>query len=279
MSRYVPDDITVARRRMRSTRHGTRDGKNGCLSSRLAQEPPRTNTAGGIPFSPNDESCQISECTLNDDDLSQLSIKGSMSETCARSGLLSARWLARRVHLREAESHKLSLLWHKPHCTETDLVIQVVDCVRTQNGEDTWLALTPIRLGHSKCLDDSAAALLAATHLSQKVEGATVHLSLVAMARALNSLREMARTATHSDEVLSSIAGLVPFDYMMGIRHFLVPTHLDGLAAVFSSYPPTQPFTEVARRTLDYKYSGMAIIASIRGRASPLESAVAKHHG
>jgi hypothetical protein len=167
-----------------------------------------------------------------------------------------------------------ALLIHTPQSTETVIIIRAVDTLRREKVEGEWFRHLPAHVGHTRALDLSIKALVAACAYARGVPKLTSGDCYQALALALNAVQTNIRQSHGelNDDILASTALLAPFEGV--IKKHGVPTrlHVEGLAAILAARPATYPVTQLARDIFDFHACDSAIMACIQGTPSPFES-------
>jgi hypothetical protein len=167
-----------------------------------------------------------------------------------------------------------ALLIHTPQSTETVIIIRAVDTLRREKVEGEWFRHLPAHVGHTRALDLSIKALVAACAYARGVPKLTSGDCYQALALALNAVQANIRESHGelNDDILASTALLAPFEGV--IKKHGVPTrlHVEGLAAILAARPATYPVTQLARDIFDFHACDSAIMACIQGTPSPFES-------
>ena len=167
-----------------------------------------------------------------------------------------------------------TLLIHTPQSTETVVIIRAVDTLRREKVEKEWFRHLPTHVGHTRALDLSIKALVAACAYARGVPKLTSGDCYQALVLAINAVQANIKQ-THAelnDDILASTALLAPFEGV--IKKHGIPTrlHVEGLAAILAARPATYPVTQLARELFDFHVCDSAIMACIQGTPSPFES-------
>jgi hypothetical protein len=166
-----------------------------------------------------------------------------------------------------------ALLIHTPQSAETVIIIRAVDTIRREKVEKEWFRHLPTHVGHTRALDLSIKALVAACAYARGVPKLTSGDCYQALALALNAVQANIKQSHGelNDDILASTALLAPFEGV--IKKHGVPTrlHVEGLAAILTARPSTYPVTQLARDIFDFHACDSAIMACIQGTPSPFE--------
>ena len=166
-----------------------------------------------------------------------------------------------------------ALLIHIPQSTETVIIIRAVDTLRREKVEGEWFRHLPAHVGHTRALDLSIKALVAACAYARGVPKLTSDDCYQALALALNAVQANIKQSYGelNDDILASTALLAPFEGV--VKKHGIPTrlHVEGLAAILAARPATYPVTQFAREIFDFHACDSAIIACIQGTPSPFE--------
>jgi hypothetical protein len=157
---------------------------------------------------------------------------------------------------------------------EKVIIISAVDTLRYEHVEEEWFRHLPAHVGHTRALDLSIKAIVAACAYSRGVPKLTSGDCYKALMLALNAVQANIKQShgTPDDDLLASTALLAPFEGV--IKKHGIPTrlHVEGLAAILAARPATYPVTQLAREILDYYACEFAVLACIQGTPSPFES-------
>ncbi|KAI0569527.1 hypothetical protein Alg215_11586, partial [Pyrenophora tritici-repentis] len=167
-----------------------------------------------------------------------------------------------------------TLLIHTPQSTETVIIIRALDALQREKVEGEWFRHLPARVGHTRALDLSIEALVAACAYARDVPKLTSGHCYQTLALALRAVQANMDQSHRelSDDLFASAALLAPFEGVL--KKHGVPTclHVEGLAAILMTRPPRYPVTELAREIFDFYACDSAIMACIQGAPSPFES-------
>ncbi|PSN59615.1 hypothetical protein BS50DRAFT_579847 [Corynespora cassiicola Philippines] len=167
-----------------------------------------------------------------------------------------------------------TLLIHKPQSAETILIIRAVDTLRREKVEEEWFRHLPAHVGHTRALDLSIKALVAACAYARSAPRLTSSDCYQALALALDAVQvEMKQSRGQlGDDVLASTALLAPFEGV--VKKHGIPTrlHVKGLAAILAARHTTFPVTQLARDVFDFHACDSAVISCIQGTPSPFEN-------
>ncbi|KAF2464012.1 uncharacterized protein BDR25DRAFT_337616 [Lindgomyces ingoldianus] len=167
-----------------------------------------------------------------------------------------------------------ALLIHTPQSTETVIIIRAVDTLRCEKVEEEWFRHLPAHVGHTRALDLSIKAIVAACSYARGVPKLTSGDCYQALVLALNAVQANIKQSHGelNDDILASTALLAHFEGV--IKKHGIPTrpHVEGLAAILAARPATYPVTQLAREIFDFHACDSAIMAGIQGAPSPFES-------
>ena len=167
-----------------------------------------------------------------------------------------------------------ALLLHTPRSTETVLVIHALDTLRCEHVEEEWFRHLPAHVGHTRALDLSINAIVAACAYARGVPNLTSGDCYQALALALDAVQANIKRShgKPNDHILASTALLAPFEGVIKKNGIPTRLHVDGLAAILAARPASYPVTQLAREILDFHACESAIMACIQGTPSPFES-------
>lgn len=166
-----------------------------------------------------------------------------------------------------------TLLIHTPQSTETIVIIRALDTLRCEKVEEEWFRHLPTHFGHTRALDLSIKAIVAASGFRRGVPRLTSDDCYQALALAINAVQTEIKHShgRPNDDILASTALLAPFEGV--IKRHGIPTrlHVEGLAAMLAARPPSYPVTQLAREIIDFNACESAVMACVQGTPSPLE--------
>lgn len=167
-----------------------------------------------------------------------------------------------------------TLLIHTPQSMETVLIIRAVDTLRYERVEEEWFRHLPAHVGHTRALDLSIKAIVAACAYARGVPKLTSGDCYQALALALDAMRADFKQlhGKPDDNLLASTALLAPFEGVVKKNGIPTRLHVEGLAAILAARPATYPVTQLARDLLDFFICEYGIMACIQGTPSPFES-------
>ncbi|KAK3390746.1 hypothetical protein B0H63DRAFT_389226 [Podospora didyma] len=185
-----------------------------------------------------------------------------------------------------AREEPQTLLIHTPLSTETAIIIRAMDTLRRENVEEEWFRHLPAHAGHTRALDLSIKALVAACAYNRGVPRLTSRDCYQSLALALNAVQAAIQQSggkPPSDDILASTALLAPFEGILVstappleglVKKHGIPNrpHIEGLAAILAARPATYPVSQLARDILDFYACESAVVACIQGTSSPFES-------
>ena len=167
-----------------------------------------------------------------------------------------------------------TLLIHIPQSAETVFTIRAVDTLRYEKVEGEWFRHLPAHLGHSRALDLSIGAIVAACAYTRGVPQVTSSDCYEALANAINAVQANIKDSPGqlNDVILASTALLAPFEGVLKKHGFPARLHVEGLAAILLARPKNHPVTRLAREIFDFHACDSSIMACILGIPSPFES-------
>jgi hypothetical protein len=167
-----------------------------------------------------------------------------------------------------------TLLVHTPQSTETVIIIRAVDMLRCEKVEKEWFRHLPGHVGHTRALDMSIKAIVAACAYARGILKLTSGDCYQALALALNAVQANIKQSHGelNDDILASTALLAHFEGITKKNGIPTRPHVEGLAAILAARPTTYLVTQLAREIFDFHACDSAIMACIQGRPSPFES-------
>jgi len=167
-----------------------------------------------------------------------------------------------------------ALLTHTPQSTETVFIMHALDTLRCEHVEEEWFRHLPAHFGHTRALDLSIKAIVAACAHARGVLKFTSGDCYQALALALDAVQAEIKQShgKPNDHILASTALLAPFEGVIKKNGIPTRLHVDGLAAILAARPASYPVTQLAREVLDFHACESAIMACIQNTPSPFES-------
>lgn len=166
-----------------------------------------------------------------------------------------------------------ALLIHIPQSPENLLVLHALDTLRCEHVEGEWFRHLPAHFGHTRALDLSIRAIVAACAYSRCFPKLTSSDCYQALSSALDAVQAYIKQSqgTPNDHILASTALLAPFEGV--IKKNGVPTrlHVDALAAILKARPASYPITQFATEIVDFHACESAVMACIQDIPSPFE--------
>lgn len=166
-----------------------------------------------------------------------------------------------------------TLLTHTPQSTETVTIIRALDMLRYMKVEKQWFRHLPARTGHSRALDFSIKAIVAACAYARHEPTLTPQVCYQVFALALHAVQTNFKksTAELSDNMLAATALLAHFEGVTNKNGIPTRLHVQGLAAILKARSATHPITHFAMEIVDFHVCDAAIMACIQGTFSPFE--------
>ncbi|KAF2876285.1 hypothetical protein BDV95DRAFT_560375 [Massariosphaeria phaeospora] len=173
-----------------------------------------------------------------------------------------------------ARRNEDTLLIHTPQSTETVLIIRAVDTLRCEKVDKEWFRHLPAHVGHTRALDMSIKAVVAACAYARRVPKLTSGDCYQALALALSAVQTNIKQSRGklNDDTLAATALLAHFQGAIKNHGFPMRLHVEGLAAILTARPATHPVTQLAREIFDFHACDAAIMACIQGTPSLFES-------
>ena len=167
-----------------------------------------------------------------------------------------------------------TLLIHVPQSTETVIIIRALDTLRREKVEDQWFRHLPAHVGHTRGLDLSIKALVAACAYARGTPKLTSNDCYQALALALHAVQANMKQPHKElhDDMLASTALLAHFEGVLRKHGIPARLHIRGLAAILAARPAAYPVSQLAREIFDFHVCDSAIMACIQGTPSPFEN-------
>ncbi|CAA9964314.1 hypothetical protein PTMSG1_07673 [Pyrenophora teres f. maculata] len=167
-----------------------------------------------------------------------------------------------------------TLLVHTPQSTEGVIIIHALDTLQREKVEGEWFRHLPAHVGHTRALDLSIKALVAACAYARDIPKLTSGDCYQTLALALSAVQANMNQSRGelSDDLLASAALLAPFEGVLEKHGVPTCLHVEGLAAILTARPARYPVTQLAREIFDFYACDSAVMACIQGAPSPFES-------